>query len=276
MVWVRSRASIPRMTTPSDPRQPGQPMDQPGGYRPPGYGQPNPGYGQQPGGYQQSPPPGYGQQAGGYGQPPQGYGQQPGYPPSQQQPWGQQPGGYPAPGKQAPPGAPGVVPEWWERYLARFLDCLIFGVIYWILSAIVTAMFLSSAVAGIGSGYGLSYGFYAVLAIGYVLIGVLFGGYDVFMHSRKGQTLGKMALKTRLVSMDGSPPEQAALIRRAMLYPAAPYVITGLLLFVPFLSLLGWLVLIATVAVFAVPILTDPLRRGLHDKQASTIVVKVG
>ena len=114
------------------------------------------------------------------------------------------------------------------------------------------------------------------MAIGYLVTGALFAGYDVLMHSRNGQTLGKMALKTRVVAPGGGAPEQASLIRRALIYPASGFVLSALFMLLPGIALSGLSVLIgiAYAVAMSVPIFTDPLRRGLHDKWADTIVVK--
>ena len=113
------------------------------------------------------------------------------------------------------------------------------------------------------------------IAIVYLVTGALFGGYDVLMHSRNGQTLGKMALKTRVVTPSGGAPEQAALMRRAADLPgrrvrAGCRVHAGARARAAAVVLIG----IAYAVAMSVPIFTDPLRRGLHDKLADTIVVK--
>ncbi len=254
------------MTSPSDPQYQGQPGQQP----PPGYGGPPPGYGPPPqqGGYPQQPPPGYGQQPPpGYGQPPPGYGQPP-------QAYGQQqPGAYPPPGygqqvgygggSPVPPGAPGPLAEWWERLVARIIDGIIFGVLAFVLALVFGGLFGSSfsgAILGAGIGYFLGY--------------LLYAGYDFYMHTSRGQTLGKIVMKTRLVTAAGGKPDQATQIKRSLLYPGVTAVVL-LLSNIGFIigSLLGFAVAIFTL-VDVIFIFTDPLRRALHDKWTDTIVVK--
>jgi uncharacterized RDD family membrane protein YckC len=288
------------MTTPADPRSGGQPWEQqrpgygqPGyGGQPPGYGQPAgggaPGYppaGGYPQGQQQSGPPAYGQQQPGY--PPPGYPQQQGYgPPAHQQQgypqgYGQQgygqPQGYGGPGKPVPPGAPGPIPEWWERLLGRFIDGLIFGVVSAILGAVVGGIFTPSAADIIANNFRLPFSYYLALFVVYLITAALYGGYDVLMHTRKGQTVGKMALKMRVVTPNGGQPDQASLIRRALLYPVSGSVLSALLLLIPSfnLGLTGLIGLVYGIAL-AIPIFTDPLRRGFQDKFANTVVIKVG
>lgn len=284
------------MTTPADPRSGGQPWDQQ--QQRPGSGQP--GYG--------GPPPGWGQSAGGPGYPPAGYpqgnpppqgqpgyGQQPGYPPAGYPPPGppgygqpaqqgyqqqgyQQGWGSPAPAGQdrpVPPGAPGPIPEWWERLVGRFLDSLIFGVVSVVFTSIASGIFTPSAADIIANGFRLPYSYYVAVAVVYVITGALFAAYDVVMHSRTGQTLGKLAMKTRLVTLAGVRPDQAALLRRAAVYPAGGLLLTAVTSLIPGFGL-GVLISLLYAIAMAVPIFTDPMRRGLHDRTAGTVVIKVG
>ena len=273
------------MTSPSDP------YGQQQGYGPP------PGYGQPPqqGGYPQQPPPGYGQQPPpGYGQPPPGYGQQqppPGYgqPPQQygqQQPYGappqqygapQQPYGAPQQGTPAPE-APGLVlAEWWERLVGRFIDGILFGVLYFILGAIVGALFVSQIVYNPNTGEFTGGGLLVLAAVLPPLIaGLLYAGYDVFMHGRDGQTLGKKVMKTRLVTVNGARPDRATIIKRAVIFPGV-YAIAALVGFIPiFGTVFIWLLAGIFVLVDGIFILPDSVRRqALHDKwSGGTIVVK--
>jgi uncharacterized RDD family membrane protein YckC len=285
------------MTTPRDPWQAGRPADQqpprdpgaPGGYGPPQFGNaghpapdpvsapPAPGYGPPPG---YPPPAAYGT-AQGYGAPPAGYGGPagPGAPGGYGGPgdYPQQQSRYPAPGQRpTPPGAPGPIPEWWERLLGRLLDGVIFAVLSTILSSIVGAALMPSVADIVANGFQLGYGYYLAIAGVYLITGAGFAAYDVVMHSRTGQTLGKMALKTRLVAPNGGRPDQATLIRRAMVYPASGYVLGALFMLIPGVALSGlaMLVGIAFAVAIALPIFTDPLHRGLHDKFANTVVIK--
>ena len=143
------------------------------------------------------------------GLPPQQQGYGP--PPVRCRAW-PQPYGSSRRGQEAvPPGAPGPIPEWWERLLGRFLDNLLFVVVSTVLSSIVGAAFIPSTAEIITNGFQLGYSYYLAMAVVYVITGVLFACYDVAMHSRNGQTLGKMALKTRVVTPSGGA-RQASLI----------------------------------------------------------------
>jgi len=273
------------MTQPPPPGQDPQPGSgpQPGYGSNPGYG-PQPGYGAQPG---YGTPPGYGAQPG-YGTPP-GYGAQPGYgtPPG----YGAQPGyglpGYTAPGQQpygspAPYGSPyqpypgggyGKDPrlaEWWRRLLARWIDGFVLLVLtswLWIPAEInfihqvstissqtddpvaqQTAMTnATSQLAG------------RVLLLG-VAIAILSFFYDWLQHSLWGQTLGKRALGTVVVTADTwSKISAGAAAGRAAVYslPAGVPYAGGLF------GLLNELWL-----------LWDERRQCLHDKAGRTVVAK--
>ena len=174
-----------------------------------------------------------------------------------------------------PPGAPGPIPEWWERFVARIIDGVIFGVIFGVIAAISTAIFVSSIAYDVNTGQ-ITGASTAVLAtvLPALVGGLLYAAYDVVMHSRNGQTLGKIVMKTRLVAADGSKPDQTTLIKRALIYPGV-IALYGLLGFLGVIgSILGLAVAVFTL-VDAIFILTDtPLRRALHDKWTNTIVVK--
>jgi uncharacterized RDD family membrane protein YckC len=274
------------MTSPSDPYGQQQGYGPPPGYgQPPQQGgypqQPPPGYGQQPPpgyGQQQPPPPGYGQQ------PPPGYGQQP-QPYGQQQPYGappqqygapQQPYGAPQQGTPAPEAPGMVLAEWWERLVGRFIDGIIFGVVYFILGAIVGALFVSQIVYNPNTGEFTGGGLFVLAVVLPPLIGgLLYVGYDVFMHGRDGQTLGKKVMKTRLVTVNGGRPDQTALIKRAAIYPG----VIAIAALLGFISIFGGLLISFLIGIFTLVdgifVLTDSVRRqALHDRWPGTIVVK--
>jgi hypothetical protein len=82
-------------------------------------------------------------------------------------------------------------------------------------------------------------------------------------------------MKTKLVAADGSQPDQAALLKRAAIYPGI-FAVIGLLGFVGlFGNLLGLLIAVVSL-VDGISVFTDqPLRRAMHDKWTDTIVIKV-
>ncbi|WP_203872117.1 RDD family protein, partial [Planomonospora parontospora] len=219
----------------------------------PGYGQPQ-GYGQQPGyGGQQ----GYGQQAAqpGYGQP-QGYGQQPGY--------GQ---GY-APQGVTPPGAPAPLAEWWQRLVARLVDGVILAIPTLILSFALAGLIVlpSFGANGITEGSTFLYDLLTSL-LGFLI----YAGYEFFMLKQNGQTVGKMVMGIKVVpvgsvSTAGGLSADAALKRAGVLYGP-----TGL----RWVPVVGPLIGIFSLVNVLWQFWDKPFQQCLHDKVASTVVVKV-
>jgi uncharacterized RDD family membrane protein YckC len=144
-----------------------------------------------------------------------------------------------------------------------------------IFSSVVSGIFTPTPEEIIANGFRLPFGYYVAVMVVYLISGALFAGYDVVMHSRNGQTLGKMALKTRLMTLNGGQPEQAALLRRALVYPDGGIALGAVSMLIPGFAL-GLLLSAGYAVAMAVPIFTDPLRRGLHDQWSGTVVVKVG
>ncbi|GAY08932.1 RDD family protein [Pseudonocardia sp. N23] len=175
-----------------------------------------------------------------------------------------------------PPGAPGPIPEWWERLVGRIIDNIIYGVVAGIIMSIAVSIAISSAISSASIGGSYSYGGAVIIVvIAGVLSGLLYAVYDFLMHSRNGQTLGKMVMKTRLVAPDGSKPTQATLMKRSAIYPGV-FALTGLL---AFLDVGSYTIISLAVGIFTlidgIFVITEvPLRRALHDKWANTIVIK--
>ncbi len=98
--------------------------------------------------------------------------------------------------------------------------------------------------------------------IGFALVGAAVGIiYEVSMIALKGQTLGKMATKIKVVRADnGLVPGWGKSIGR--------WIIPAALGFVPFVG--GLLSILVYVS-----LLWDKVRQGWHDKAAGTLVVKV-
>ncbi|MGF1426638.1 RDD family protein [Kitasatospora sp. LaBMicrA B282] len=221
---------------PSDPQNPygQQPPAQPGYGAPQGPYDPLPPQ-QQPG-YGVPPQPEYGQQQPGYGYPPPpgGY-QQPGQLPSWLGPVN--PYGPPAPGTRtlASPG---------DRFLARLIDL---GVL---LIPLILIQILVAAAAG--------------LIVGAIVDALVVFGYEALMMvTQNQQTVGKMAMKLRVVSAaHGGRPTDNELWARSAVYglPQAVYCLGSLFALVNVLSLL-W---------------DKPLQQCFHDKAGKTLVVKEG
>lgn len=145
------------------------------------------------------------------------------------------------------------------RGVARIVDTLLLGVIS-------AALFWISFGVLQGDSVGFSWTFT-------IATGLVFAGYEIVLTKIRGQTLGKMILRIRVVShRDARLPGWGASVIRygvptlssfllewatAWLYPSAQ---AWTFLFLPAFYLL---------AAF------DPNRQGIHDKTARTIVVSV-
>jgi uncharacterized RDD family membrane protein YckC len=228
-----------------------QPQYEPGQYDP-GQGaqsgppQPGYGYGTQPG-YGAQPPPG----PPGYG--PQGQHQ---YPGPAAYGW-QQP--YPAGGNQYGSGADPSLAEWWRRLLARVIDGLVIGLVSLVgvipVSAAYTDSMNAAAAAGEPPPSRLGSFFLTFL----IICGLAFF-YDWLQHAAWGQTLGKRALGTMVVTADTRTKiSGGAAASRAAVYALPPIVLYIGSLFTALNDL--WL-------------LWDPRHQCLHDKAAHTVVIK--
>ena len=191
-----------------------------------------------------------------YGQPQPGYGQ-PQTPPGTQTPPGYQsapPPQYQAPtqyGSQYQPyagadtttvGGDQTIALWWQRLLAYIIDAIVLGIIAVILRAIISPK-------GTGGTYLLT-----------VILSVIAFAYYGGQHALWGQTLGKRALGTMVVTADarGKISGRTAAIRAAIFGLAPIVYIAGSLFTVVDALWLTW----------------DPRRQALHDKAAKTLVVR--
>jgi uncharacterized RDD family membrane protein YckC len=262
---------LPPFTVPGQPPASG-PWQPPGSSQPPDSGQSQPPYGGQ------SQPP-----YGGQSQPPFGgrgaFGGNPAYGQAQQPPGGAgQPAGVYQPYPQAGSGGgyragkDPALAEWWRRLLARLIDGIVLGVLVsplWI-SAIRTTIHrvravtnqypdLSQPIAQAAFRNAVSQMTGRFVLIG-VLVALLAFAYDWLQHGLWGQTLGKRALGTKVVTADAHARiGGGAACGRAAVYALAsniPYV--GSLFGLINVLWLTW----------------DPRRQCLHDKAASTVVVK--
>lgn len=163
---------------------------------------------------------------------------------AQQPPYGQtQPPGYgaPQPGPEAGapiPGAPQLAPLA-DRLVARLIDAAVLLIPTLLLAVILGTSFL----------------YYALAAL------VAFGYEAAMLLTQGGQTVGKKVMKLRIVDVaqGGRPADNAYLIRAAVYgLPNAVYCVGSLFTLVNVLS----------------PLWDKPLQQALHDKAASTVVVK--
>ncbi|CCK29746.1 integral membrane protein [Streptomyces davaonensis JCM 4913] len=170
-------------------------------------------------------------------------------PPYQGGPYGGDPyggGGYPAdPLAGMPPLA-----DSGRRTLARIIDMVMVAVVVWLLTWAFRVNELDMNADNVD--YGKSLGQSLIAALLYI-------GYDTFMISRTGQTLGKKWLGMRVANLDdGSTPSvQTSLVR-------------ALVLWIPFAFCCAciWTAICGGWSYF-----DKPYKQGLHDKAAKTVVV---
>jgi uncharacterized RDD family membrane protein YckC len=204
------------------------------------------------------PPPSY---------PPPGYPAPPGYPPQ---------GGYAVPPHAAlPPGyrlvpaAPNGAPlaDFGERLGAYFIDGLIMGAIVLVPTVVTMVLFFTALLNDVGTtDYNAQPRITPAVALLYVLfILVLLPFqllvrylYEVTYQLRRGQTVGKRAMKIKIVNLaDGAPMSVTAARKRWLLQ-------SGAALIGPFAYVDGlW------------QLWDQPYKQCLHDKWAQTVVVKV-
>ncbi|WP_413757442.1 RDD family protein [Streptomyces sp. MMBL 11-3] len=195
----------------------------------------------------QPPPPGEGTGSP-YGSPPPGspYGATP-PPPYGGDPYGGDPYGG---GPYATDPLAGMPPlaDSGRRVLARIIDMVLVVIVVWLL----TWGFGVSEYDTDSIQYGKSFG-QSLIAL------LLYVGYDVFMTSRSGQTLGKKWLHLRVANLDdGATPSVRTNLVRA------------LVLWVPFAFCCAC---IWTAVAGGWSFFDKPYKQGLHDKAAKTVVV---
>jgi uncharacterized RDD family membrane protein YckC len=145
-----------------------------------------------------------------------------------------------------------------DRFVARFIDGLIVGVV---------AVIINFVLAFISNSWLLT-GF-----ISAVVTAALYLGYFGYLESSQGQTIGKQVMKLKVVGPDRvSNPTLEQAIRRNI------FMAFGLLRIVPIVGgVLSALAGLAAVIVIAVNINSDPQRQHWFDKFAGgTQVIKIG
>ncbi|MDT7658828.1 MAG: hypothetical protein QOF38_3543 [Pseudonocardiales bacterium] len=232
------------------------------GYPAPGSGHaPPPSYLSGPPSY--PPPPGYQQPPAGYGQaPPPGYGEH------QQAPPGYQSGG--APRVEQEPD----IADWWQRLAARLIDGFGFLIVQQILSSVFYALF-GPSFGFDATGFRVSGSWILPAVLSGVVSGLLYAGYDVYMHGKFGATGGKMLLKLKLAQVDRQPATQMVIIKRALAYPGV-FALVGVIAGLGLLAFgLGSLLLVLVTVADGIFLLVDQRsRQSLHDRFPGTVVLK--
>ena len=145
-----------------------------------------------------------------------------------------------------------------DRFLARFIDGLIVGVV---------AVIINFVLAFVSDSWFLT-GFISAL-----VTSALYLGYFAYFESSRGQTIGKQAMKLKVFGPDRvSNPTLEQAIRRNI------FLAFGVLRIIPIIGgLLSVLAGLAAVIVIVVNINSDPQRQHWFDKFAGgTQVIKIG
>jgi len=190
--------------------------------------------------FRKQPPPGQGpgslyDAAGGGGQPP---------------PYG---GGDPYGGGQYPTDPLAGMPplaDSGRRTLARIIDLILVGIVVWLLTWAFNVH--EYDVNGNNLSYSKSFAQSLIAAVLYI-------GYDTYLISRTGQTLGKKWLSMRVANLDNgsNPSVQTSLVRSAVLW--IPFAFCCACIWTAISG--GW------------SYFDRPYKQGLHDKAAKTVVV---
>ena len=155
-----------------------------------------------------------------------------------------------------------------SRLGAKIIDWVILIVVSIVLGAILLADdlidSLSDSMAGRDSSMGA--GFYLSL----VFLILVVAAYDIVLVATRGQTLGKMATRIKVVRADDG--ELPGWDKSAMrwLVPGIPYAASWLISVNGLTEILGILSLLVYVSMT-----WDKILQGWHDKAAGTLVIKV-
>ncbi len=160
-----------------------------------------------------------------------------------------------------------------SRFIGLFIDFIIIGIIGFIVNAITTSIFGDNFLGIFGSTFKTQSLIGAIITV--VILLAVTGAYFIYMWTRMaGQTLGMKVMKISVRDQaTGGPITQSQAITR-WLFLGAPWAVNflygwGLGLIISLLILVYYIYLVYSIA-------NDPLRQGLHDKQAKTVVAKVG
>lgn len=125
------------------------------------------------------------------------------------------------------------------RFLAWLVDIVVLGLVGFVLGLVAALIFGNTNTASI------------IINLLSFVIGIY---YYVFYQQQTGQTLGKKALKIKVVDASGKTPTKLTFFLREFVGKFLSAIILGI----------GYLMII-----------WDSKKQGLHDKIASTYVVKV-
>ncbi len=148
-----------------------------------------------------------------------------------------------------------------DRFVARLIDGLLLAVVYVFIGVVLVA---GVVLGGVDSNIAVSF-------VTTIILVALELGYFVYFESSRGQTVGKMIMKLRVLGAAGANPTPEESLRRNL------WMAIGLVGFIPIIGLLSGLAQLGAVIAIAVTISGDTvLRQGWHDKFAGTRVIKQG
>jgi uncharacterized RDD family membrane protein YckC len=169
---------------------------------------------------------------------------------------------------------PGVVAGQPADLMTRFLARLIDYVILFVVNLVLVTVLIVGAIMGDTAGFGgIGATNFAAGAVSSVVVAIIYVGYFSILESSRGQTVGKMAMKIKVLGPDGGNPTMAEAVKRNA------WAGLGVLGVVPFIGgFIGGLLQLAAVIYIAVTINnTVATRQGWHDEFAGgTRVVRIG
>lgn len=156
--------------------------------------------------------------------------------------------------------------EWWKRLVAIIIDNVIIGIPANILGGIILGGLFAATTPTFDPETGQlidSGGFFAGVLAGYgafiLMFWVFTAAYFTYLHASRGQTVGKMAMKLKVIdeATGGNPTYGAAFLRWLIPIPLS-FLTCGI----------GGLL-------DGLWPLWDPKRQALHDKVAKTLVLDI-
>jgi uncharacterized RDD family membrane protein YckC len=176
----------------------------------------------------------------------------------------------PGPGQPLTGPATGTRPgELLDRFLARLVD----GILLAVVDGIVVTGIVVGAIMGDSNGFFYGASGYAAGAVSAVLSAALYLAYFGYLESTRGQSVGKMVMKLRVLGPEGGNPTLEQSLRRNC------WVAFGVLGVVPVIGgLVGEIASLVAAVMIAVGINNDTVnRQAWHDRFAGgTQVVKEG
>ncbi|MFD0883349.1 RDD family protein, partial [Streptosporangium algeriense] len=169
-----------------------------------------------------------------------------------------------------PPGAPAPLAEWWQRLVARIIDGIILAIPMVIISLVLGAILVTSGGFDLETGVITEPSGYALSTfLSTVIAGLIYVAYEFLMLRQNGQTVGKMVMGIKVVrvggALQGGLSPDVAIKRAGVSY--GPYALSGI-------PLVGFVLNIFTLVNVLWQLWDKPLKQCLHDKVASTVVVK--